>query len=94
MIDYLIENKALKYLKKFPAISQSIMDKIDYCLGEHLFEKLSECNKHQLLGKNKGIWRLHVPHNHVALYTVEGTRPERYAVIHQILPEEEYHNRL
>ncbi len=94
MTSCLIENRVEKYLRKNPAISESILKKIIYCLDKHLLEKLTNCNKHQLKGKYAEYWRLHVPHNHVIIYSIEGTRPNRYAVVHKILPEEEYHNRL
>ncbi|MBP5475497.1 MAG: type II toxin-antitoxin system mRNA interferase toxin, RelE/StbE family [Methanomicrobium sp.] len=87
-----LKNSVEKYLKKNPSIKKEIIDKIEKCLDECLFVSLNTCNKHELKGNCKGFWRLHVPHDHVVIYVIEGQRPDRYASVLKIMTEKEYHN--
>lgn len=87
-----IKNSVEKYLKKNPSIKKGVINKIEQCLDKYLFEEINSCNKHELKGKCKGFWRLHVPHGHVVIYTIEGERPNRYASVIKIMTEKEYHN--
>lgn len=80
------------YFDKNIRIRKSIINKIEKCLDEYLFVNIKSCNKHELKGNCAGYWRLHVPYNHVVIYTIEGERPLRHAVIVKIMTEKEYHN--
>ncbi|WP_421910130.1 type II toxin-antitoxin system mRNA interferase toxin, RelE/StbE family [Methanolacinia petrolearia] len=62
------------------------------CLEEYLFVNINLCNKHELKGNCKGYWRLHIPYNYVAIYVIEGTKPDRHAIVLKIMTEKEYHN--
>jgi mRNA interferase YafQ len=92
MTEYEISEKALKYLAKNKSIKNAILKKIRYCLEDHLFDKLSECDKHELKGKLKGLWRLKLPYRRVVIYETVGAKPTRHAKIYSIKSEEEYHN--
>lgn len=81
-----------RYLKAHPSISRAIIEKIEVCLDEYLFKNTALCNKHELKGKCKGFWRLHVPYKHVIIYCIEGESPNRYASVLKIMSEKVYHN--
>lgn len=86
-------NRSVKvYLKKNPSISKNVIIKLKKCLEEYLFVNINSCNKHELKGNCKGYWRLHIPYNHVAIYVIEGTKPDRHAIVLKIMTEKEYHN--
>lgn len=92
MTEVEIKRNAETYLKKNPSIKKNIIDKIKKCLQEYLFVNVNSCNKHELKGNCKGYWRLHIPHNHVVIYAIEGTKPNRSATVLKIMTEKEYHN--
>ncbi len=73
-----------KYIKK-------IMDKVDYCLGKHLFDYDPRCNKKAIKGSKTGSHRLHIERRFTLIYTIVGEKPDRYAKIHEILTYEKAH---
>ncbi len=81
-----------RYLEKNLSIAENIIGEIKKCLGEYLFVSINSCNKHELKGNCKGFWRLHVPHDHVVIYVIEGGEPNRYAAVLKIMTEKKYHN--
>ena len=54
-----------EYIKK-------IIDKIKFCLGEHLFTSIKQCNKKQLKGK-ENTHRLHIQRKYTVFYKVVKT---------------------
>ncbi|EHQ36245.1 hypothetical protein [Methanoplanus limicola] len=92
MTEYEMSEKAEKYLAKNRSIKELILKKLKYCLEEHLFDVLGECDKHELKGNLNGLWRLKVPHKRVVVYEPVGVRPYRHAKIYFIKSEEDYHN--
>jgi addiction module RelE/StbE family toxin len=87
-----IKRDVERYLEKNLSIEEDIIGKIKKCLGEYLFVDINSCNKHELKGNCKGRWRLHVPHDHVVIYVIQGTKPDRHAVVIKIMTEKRYHN--
>ncbi|MDD4126566.1 MAG: addiction module toxin RelE [Methanomicrobium sp.] len=87
-----MSEKAERYLAKNKSIKNTILKKIRYCLEDHLFDTLNECDKHELKGNLKGLWRLKLPYRKVVVYEPVGIRPYRHARIYFIKTEEEYHN--
>ncbi len=92
MARYEMNKKVVVFLKKNPRICKDIILTIKKCLEEYLFVNVNSCNKHELKGKCTGYWRLHVPYDYVAIYVIEGERPDRHAAIIKIMTEKEYHN--
>ena len=92
MAQYVMSRKVSAYLEKRNSISKDIALKLRKCLEDYLFESVNTCNKHELKGNCEGFWRLHVPHDHVVIYVIEGAKPTRYAHIVKIMTEKEYHN--
>lgn len=92
MAEYLINERVSKYLELRPAINADIMEKLKKCLDENLFNTLRTCNKHELKGNCKGYWRLHLPHDYVVIYVIEGESPNRRAHILKIMTNKVYHN--
>lgn len=92
MAQCIMNKKVAAYLEKHSSINKDIVLKLRKCLVDYLFESVNTCDKHELKGNCKGYWRLHVPHDHVVIYTIEGTKPNRYAHIVKIMTEKEYHN--
>lgn len=92
MTEYEMSEKTKKYLAKNKSIKNAILKKIRYCLEDHLFDALKECDKHELKGDLKGLWRLKVPYRRVVVYEPVGVRPNRHAKIYFIKTEGEYHN--
>lgn len=84
---------ALKNMKAIKRGDKSyiskIIDKIEFCLGEHLFDSISQCNKKKLKGK-ENTHRLHIQRKFTVLYTVEGER-EKWVEIHKIIGYEAAH---
>jgi len=76
--------------RKYAAL---ILDKIDFCLGEHLFDYVAQCDKKILKGSKEGVCRLHIQRKYTAIYTIEGESPHRYAQIHKIMGFEEAHQK-
>ena len=87
-----IKRDVERYLEKNLSIEEDIIDKIKKCLGEYLVVNINFCNKHELKGNCKGFWRLHAPHDHVVIYVIEGTGPNRYAAVLKIMTDKKYHN--
>ncbi|MFA5614315.1 MAG: addiction module toxin RelE [Methanoculleus sp.] len=78
-----IERRNNEYLAK-------IIQKIELCLGEHLFDRISLCNKKKLKGK-ENTHRLHVQKKYTVFYKVMGAKRNRFAQIHLIVGFEEAH---
>ena len=68
-----------------------IIDKIEFCLGEHLFDSINQCNKKKLKGK-ENTHRLHVQRKYTVFYTIEGNG-KKTVVIHKILGYEAAHQK-
>ncbi|MBP7411802.1 hypothetical protein [Methanoculleus sp. 10] len=78
-----IERRDGEYLAK-------IIQKIEFCLGEHLFDRIGLCNKKKLKGK-ENTHRLHVQMKYTVFYKVMGAKGNRFAQIHLIVGFEEAH---
>ncbi|MDK2889610.1 MAG: hypothetical protein PWR21_242 [Methanoculleus sp.] len=78
-----IEHRDSEYLPK-------IIQKIEFCLGEHLFAPIRQCNKKKLKGK-VNTYRLHIQKKYTVFYKVMGAKGNRFAQIHLIVGFEEAH---
>lgn len=78
-----IEHSDREYLAK-------IIQKIEFCLREHLFDRIGPCNKKKLKGK-ENTHRLHVQRKYTVFYKVMGAKGNRFAQIHLIVGFEEAH---
>lgn len=68
-----------------------IIDKIEFCLGEHLFDSINQCNKKKLKGK-ENTYRLHIQRKYTVFYTIEGQEKNKIE-IHMILGYEAAHQK-
>jgi len=69
-----------------------IIDKIDYCLGEHLFDSIGQCNKKKLKGK-ENTHRLHMQRRYTIFYTIEEAKQKQFVRIHMIIGYEAAHKK-
>ena len=68
-----------------------IIAKIEFCLGEHLFDAINQCNKKKLKGK-ENTHRLHIQRKYTVFYTIEGNR-EKIVEIHKVIGYEAAHQK-
>ena len=59
-----------------------IIEKIDLCLGEHLFDRIQQCDKKKLKGK-KNTHRLHVQRKYTVFYTISDNNT---SVVIEVIP--------
>lgn len=69
-----------------------IIDKIDFCLGEHLFDHIQQCDKKKLKGK-KNTHRLHVQRKYTVFYTVLDVEQNKSVVVHMVMDYKTAHKR-
>ncbi|WP_214019590.1 type II toxin-antitoxin system RelE/ParE family toxin [Methanoculleus sp.] len=69
---------------------QKIIQKIEFCLGEHLFAPIKQCHKKKLKGK-VNTHRLHVQRKYTVFYKVMGAKSNRFAQVHLIVGFEAAH---
>ncbi|WP_292408297.1 MULTISPECIES: hypothetical protein [unclassified Methanoculleus] len=69
-----------------------IIDKIDFCLGEHLFDSIRQCNKKKLKGK-ENTHRLHIQRRYTIFYTIEEAKQKQFVRIHMIIGYEAAHKK-
>ncbi|HOI60572.1 MAG: hypothetical protein BWX50_00940 [Euryarchaeota archaeon ADurb.Bin009] len=74
-----------EYIKK-------IIDKIKFCLGEHLFTSIKQCNKKQLKGK-ENTHRLHIQRKYTVFYKVVKTEQKTSVEIHEVMGFEAAHKK-
>jgi len=67
-----------------------ILQKIEFCLGEHLFNRINLCNKRKMKGKNN-THRLHIQKKYTVFYKAMGAKGNRFTQIHLIVGFEEAH---
>lgn len=87
---------ALKNLRAIKCGDQKyipkIIDKIDFCLGEHLFDSTGQCNKKKLKGK-ENTHRLHVQRKYTVFYTIERTKQNLFVQIHMVMSYKAAHKK-
>jgi addiction module RelE/StbE family toxin len=69
-----------------------ILEKIEFCLGEHLFTSIKQCNKKKMGGK-ENTHRLHVQKRYTIFYTVEKTKEKAFVEVHLIMNYAAAHKR-
>lgn len=69
-----------------------IIDKIDFCLGEHLFDSIRQCDKKKLKGK-KNTHRLHVQRKYTVFYTILDIKQKKAVVVHMVMDYKEAHKK-
>lgn len=69
-----------------------IIDKIDFCLGEHLFGHIQQCDKKKLKGK-KNTYRLHVQRKYTVFYTISDVEQNKSVVVHMVMDYKTAHKR-
>ncbi|HOF97095.1 MAG TPA: hypothetical protein PLI54_00260 [Methanoculleus sp.] len=69
-----------------------ILEKIEFCLGEHLFDRTGQCSKKKMEGKEKAH-RLHVQKRYTIFYTVERTKEKTFVEVHLIMSYAATHKR-
>jgi len=74
-----------EYVKK-------IIDKIKFCLGEHLFTSIKQCNKKKLKGK-ENTHRLHIQRKYTVFYKVVKTEQKTFVEIREVMGFEAAHKK-
>ncbi len=72
-----IKRKDGNYLPK-------IIDKINFCLGEHLLDHIRQCDKKKLRGK-KNTHRLHIQRKYTVFYTISDGEQNKSVVVHMVM---------
>mgnify|MGYP001151319018 CR=1 FL=1 len=80
-----IERRNNEYLAK-------IIQKIELCLGEHLFDRISLCNKKKLKGK-ENTHRLHIQRKYTVFYKVVKTEQKTFVEIREVMGFEAAHKK-
>lgn len=71
---------------------KKIIDKIKFCLGEHLFTSIKQCSKKKLKGK-ENTYRLHIQRKYTVFYRVVKTEQKTLVEIHEVMGFEAAHKK-
>ncbi|WP_067047623.1 type II toxin-antitoxin system RelE family toxin [Methanofollis ethanolicus] len=74
-----------EYVKK-------IIQKIEFCLGEHLLTSIKQCNKKKLKGK-ENTHRLHIQRKYTVFYKVMKAEQKTSVEIHEVMGFEAAHKK-
>ena len=86
-------DKNLQTIKRgYNEYVQKIIDKIKFCLGEHLFTSIKQCNKKRLKGK-ENTHRLHIQRKFTVFYKVVETEGETFVRVYRVMGYEAAHKR-
>jgi len=71
---------------------QKTIDKIKFCLGEHLFTPIKQCNKKRLKGK-ENTHRLHIQRKFTVFYKIVEIEGKTFVQVHRIMGYDAAHKR-